>query len=72
MKPYHQKPKKEVFTVAEKEKLYGFAHKIGEKHNCSGMYVRYIINGQRNTNTVLAQKILKDIKVLLELLSPET
>ena len=62
---------KKGFTDAEKALLCGLSKKIGSKHRCSGMYVRHIINGKRNANSPLAQKIVKDLHILLEFLQPE-
>ncbi len=66
-----EKTRKRDFTAAEKELLSGLSHKIAKKRNCSAMYVRYIINGTRNTNTILAKKICNDLEGLLALLLPE-
>lgn len=61
---------KKRFTRAEKTILNGVAQKIGTKRGCSGMYVRYIINGKRGINTALAKAILQDLNDLLALLKP--
>ena len=70
MKTTNRKSPEEIFTPAEKALLQGLSQKIAEKHRCSGMYVRYIINGKRGTESALAQNIIKDLKALLKLLSP--
>lgn len=64
-------PEKKEFTEADKKILYGVAQKIGKKRGCSGMYVRYIINGTRKTNTALSKAILQDLIDLLNLLRPD-
>ena len=61
---------KREFTKDEKKTLYGLAGKLAKKHRCSGMYIRYIINGNRGTESVLAKNILKDLNALLKLLHP--
>lgn len=61
---------KKEFTAFEREILYGAAQKIGRKRKCSGMYVRYIINGKRKANTTLSKAILQDLNDLLALLKP--
>ena len=63
-------PGKKRFTKAEKALLNGVAQKIGTKRGCSGMYVRYLINGKRGANTPLAKEILQDLNDLLEFLKP--
>ena len=61
---------KKGFTEAEKNILHGASQKIARKRGCSGMYVRYIINGERGINSALAKDILQDLNDLLALLSP--
>ena len=64
------KPEEPLFTRHEKELLRGLAGRVGDKNNCSGMYVRHIIQGNRRTETVLANAIIKDLRALLETLHP--
>jgi len=66
-----EKDEKKGFTTAERKLLSGLSRKVAKKHKCSGMYVHYIINGKRNTKSKKAQKIVKDLRALLELLRPE-
>jgi hypothetical protein len=66
------KTEKKVFTASEKKLLYGVAQKIGKKRGCSGMYVRYIINGERKINTELAKAIRQDLIDLLNFLKPDS
>lgn len=71
MTPLNENNAKKGFTATEQKMLYGLAERVGEKHQCSGTYVRHIIRGKRNTKSNKAQKIVKDLKALLELLRPE-
>ena len=64
------KIKKTGFTKADKKTLSGLSGKVAKKHKCSGMYVRHIINGTRETKSVLAKNIIKDLKAFLRLLHP--
>ena len=66
-----EKDEKEGFTATERQLLSGLSAKVAKKHKCSGMYVHYIINGKRSTKSKKAQKIVKDLNVLLELLRPD-
>ncbi len=65
------KTKKTDFTATEKKLLSGLSVKVATKRSCSAAYVRHIINGTRNTNTILAKKILNDLYTSLELFRPE-
>ncbi|MCB0375263.1 MAG: hypothetical protein KDD04_05030 [Sinomicrobium sp.] len=66
----NENDRKKGFTEAEKRILHGASQKIAVKRGCSSMYVRHIINGKRETNTVLAKAILQDLNSLLALFSP--
>jgi hypothetical protein len=70
MNTHNTKTEKKEFTAYEREILYGASQKVGRKRGCSGMYVRYIINGKRKANTPLSKAILQDLNDLLALLKP--
>ncbi len=59
---------KKPFTQEEKKLLYGISQKLGNKHRCSGMYVRMLINGQRKTTSPLSKHIIEDLEALLAVL----
>ena len=58
------------FSNNEKKTLRGQSNKLASKHGCSGKYVTYIINGERNINTPLAKKIYNDLNELLSFFNP--
>lgn len=60
------------FTPDEKKLLQGQSSKLANKYNCSQAYVNMIIRGQREVNSELAQKVLSDLKNLINLLSPDS
>lgn len=45
---------------------------IARKHKCSTEYVRMVLMGERERNTELAQKIVKDAVDMFEILKRET
>lgn len=45
---------------------------IARKHRCSSDYVYRVLKGDRERNTELAQKIVKDANAILEVLECET
>jgi len=45
---------------------------LAEKYNCSVGYVRMILLSEREQNTIRAQKILKDVTDILEILERKT
>lgn len=59
------------FTENEKTLLKGQGESIARKHGCSQKYVRYIILGEREINTPLAQQVYKSCKDLAEFLTPQ-
>ncbi len=67
----HKENTKTGFTATDRKLLSGLSVKVANKHGCSQMYVHYIINGKRGTKSNKAQKIVKDLNALLELLRPE-
>ena len=56
------------FNAAEKKLLQGQSNKLAQKHGCSRVYVRFIIQGERDINTELAKKIYEDLLKLIDLL----
>ncbi len=59
------------FTKEELKILTGIYSVLGRKYDKSGKYVSFIAKGNREVNTVVAKSILKDLKLLLEILKPE-
>lgn len=45
---------------------------IARKHRCSGDYVRRVLKGERDRNSELSQKILKDAMDMQEIINRET
>lgn len=45
---------------------------LARKHNCTAGYVTKILTGERERNSVLAQKIIKDANDMLEIINRET
>ncbi|WP_108821078.1 hypothetical protein [Dysgonomonas sp. Marseille-P4361] len=45
---------------------------IARKHKCSTEYVRMVLTGERERNTELARKIVKDACDVLEIINRET
>ena len=45
---------------------------LARKHNCSEDYVRRVLKGDRDRNTELSQKILKDAIDMFKILKRET
>ena len=64
--------KKGYVTKADKKILSGLSEHVAEKHKCSGIYVRCIINGTRNRKSSLARTIVEELEGLLKLLRPES
>lgn len=63
----------EIQTKVEKEKLRLLKYSpLAEKYKCSVGYVRMVLLGERVSNTVKAQKILRDAQDILDILERET
>lgn len=45
---------------------------IARKYRCSGDYVRRVLKGERDRNSELSQKILKDAMDMQEIINRET
>lgn len=45
---------------------------ISRKHNCSTEYVRLVLTGERERNSELAQKIIKDATDIINVLKRDT
>lgn len=59
-----------IFTTEELRDLKLAA--IARKHGCSAHYVTKILIGERERNSVLANKILKDACDMIEIINRET
>ncbi|MBB4034854.1 hypothetical protein GGR21_000741 [Dysgonomonas hofstadii] len=60
-------------TKVEKEKLRLLKYSpLAEKYGCSVGYVRMVLLGERVSDSVRAQKILRDAVDMLEILERET
>lgn len=59
-----------IFTTEELRDLKLAA--IARKHGCSADYVTKILIGERERNSVLANKILKDACDMIEIINRET
>lgn len=59
-----------IFTTEELRDLKLAA--IARKHGCSADYVTKILTGDRERNSVLANKILKDACDLIDIINRET
>ncbi|WP_103072675.1 hypothetical protein [Aquimarina sediminis] len=59
------------FTNDELRILRGVHTVIGRKYSKSGRYVSLIAQGKRKANTLVAKSILKDLKLILEILKPK-
>ncbi|MAG87260.1 hypothetical protein [Zunongwangia profunda] len=62
---------KAEFTENHKTLLKGHLFSIARKHNCSRMYVKMILDGDREINTDLAKSVYDSLKNLAEFLKPE-
>ena len=59
------------FTNHELYILRGVHAVLGRKYGKSGKYVSLIAHGKREVNTIVAKAILKDLKLILEILKPQ-
>jgi hypothetical protein len=57
------------FTKEELTILRGIYSSLGRKYNKSGRYVSLIAEGGRKVNTEVAKLILKDLKLILKILT---
>ncbi|WP_165023709.1 MULTISPECIES: hypothetical protein [unclassified Dysgonomonas] len=58
------------FTTEELSELK--LSSIAKKHGCTTGYVRHVLTGVRERKSVLAQKIVKDVMDMVEILERET
>lgn len=59
-----------IFTTEELRNLKLAA--IARKHNCTADYVTKILTGERERNSVLANKVVKDACDMIEIINRET
>ncbi len=57
------------FTKDQRKKINKTA--LADKHNCSSAYIRLVLRGEREENTVLAKAIIEDVKSMLQILEPK-
>ena len=62
---------KAKFSDKEKILLRGQGAVIARKHGCSNMYILHIIKGDREIKSPLSKEILKDLKKLIQFLTPK-
>ena len=61
---------KTEFTESEKTILKGHLSAVARKHGATRVYVRDIMNGERNVKSDLSMKIFYDLKKMAGFLTP--